>query len=361
MFTFEIGSEVENVQNALETKTVGEDTVSGRKTSILEITPNGGAPYRLWIDKETRLPLQKQSSMQNAIQYTVTYTEIKFMNDVPAELTAYNLPDGYQEIDTNPEQLVSDMQEAGNMAGLIPKVPYSVPEGYNLDSIAVTADKMVKLNYAAKDKKSRVIFLQGKAQDDFKPASKAVLGKLNNHVVEIQSPVEGNSGILTGGGTYAGVTNITSMRWQENGFEFAVVGNASLEGLTIFVNSLANGVVQIPQEGADLLKKPQVDVPVDMEIEKNEQKSVDAGHSPWKLDPAFVAQVFVSLKISPEGITGDYPIKYEDLKVIQNIGTTAVVEVAGGNTPVSRVYLKRLIRQDSTGIWTVVGYDPAEE
>lgn len=85
---------------------------------------------------------------------------------------------------------------------------------------------------------------------------------------------------------------------------------------------------------------------------------MDAGHSPWKLDPVYVAQVFVSLKISPEGIEGEYPVSYEDMEVVKNNGIEAVVEISGDNTPVRRVYLKRLIRQDSTGIWTVVGYDP---
>ncbi len=104
---------------------------------------------------------------------------------------------------------------------------------------------------------------------------------------------------------------------------------------------------------------PKVKVPVDMKIVENDQKSVDAGHSPWQLDPAFVAQVFVSLKISPEGIKGEYPIKYEELKLTQNTGKEVVVQVNAANTPISRVYLKRLVKQDSTGIWTVVGYDPA--
>jgi len=85
---------------------------------------------------------------------------------------------------------------------------------------------------------------------------------------------------------------------------------------------------------------------------------VDAGHSPWKLDPVYVAQVFVSLEISPEGIVGNYPVNYEDIKVIKNNGIEAVLEVSGDVSNISKVYLKKLIRQDSTGIWTVVGYDP---
>lgn len=103
---------------------------------------------------------------------------------------------------------------------------------------------------------------------------------------------------------------------------------------------------------------PKVEVPVNLKIEENSQKSVDEGHSPWRLDPVFVAQVFVSLKIHPEGIKGDYPIKYEELKILKVNEKETVVEVIASKTPIKRVYLKRLIRQDDTGIWTVVGYDP---
>jgi hypothetical protein len=110
----------------------------------------------------------------------------------------------------------------------------------------------------------------------------------------------------------------------------------------------------------DDISNPQVQVPVDLKVVKREQSSVDEGHSPWKLDPIFVAQVFVSLKISPEGIQGDYPIKYEELKIIKSNEKDAVVEVGGINTPIKTVYLKRLIKQDNTGIWTVVGYNPVK-
>lgn len=120
-------------------------------------------------------------------------------------------------------------------------------------------------------------------------------------------------------------------------------------------------VSSIPSNVEDITFNLEVEVPVDLEAEKNTQKSVDEGHSPWRLDTAFVAQVFVSLKISPEGIEGEYPIKTEDLKVIQNTGEQAVIEVSGDVTPIRRVYLEKVVRQDPTGIWTVVGYDPIED
>lgn len=117
-----------------------------------------------------------------------------------------------------------------------------------------------------------------------------------------------------------------------------------------------------PSESAGASAPPgaqwKVAVPYDLEQEKNSQKSVDEGHSPWRLDAAFVAQVFVSLQVSPGGIVGDYPIPYEDFKVTQQNDSDAVVEVNSDKSPTAKVYLKRLARQEEGGIWTVVGYDP---
>ena len=54
-------------------------------------------------------------------------------------------------------------------------------------------------------------------------------------------------------------------------------------------------------------------------------------------------------------------IKIDKYIILQNRGITAIVEVGDSNSAVGKVYLKRLIRKDSTGIWTVVGYDPADK
>lgn len=103
--------------------------------------------------------------------------------------------------------------------------------------------------------------------------------------------------------------------------------------------------------------KSYVEVPVNLEIEKGDQKNADKGSSPWKLDPIFVSQVFVSLQISPKGIQGDYPVKYEELMLVESSNNEAVVEVNAKNTSIKKVYLKRLVKQEDKGIWTVVGYD----
>lgn len=356
MYTFELGKEIEGVSNAIDSRIIGEDDILGRKTTILEVTPKGGLPYKLWIDKDTKLPLQKQTAMQNALQYKVTYTQIAFDELIQEGLMTYSLPDGYKEINISSEQIVNSLEEALATAGFYPDMPKIVPE-YNLNSISVDVTaNAIKLNFTSQDMSKRVTVIESKSSNVFETASTAVMGKVGDNAAEIQSPVMQEIGIL-GTGTYAGVSDVNSIRWQCDDMEYAVIGNIPIDKIIEIVNSLKLGDAEVPEDNAEDFR-PQIDVPVDMEIEKSEQKSADAGHSPWRLDHEFVAQVFASLKISPEGIVGDYPIREDQLKTIYNSGTEAIIEVTGDKTVISKIYLKRLVRQDSTGIWTVVGYDP---
>jgi outer membrane lipoprotein-sorting protein len=358
-FTFELGKEINNLKSAVKTKVIGEDTVAGRAAAVMEVTPQGGSTYKLWIDKETKMPLQKQSAMEFSLQYKVRYTDIAFSDTVPKEFFTYIVPKGYKEININPEQIVNSLEEAKYIVAFTPKLLKNIPTSFVQDNIIVANNsKTSKIEYTSQSKGKKVLVLQRKASGEFKSASMAVLGKVNGSTAEVQSPIQDEVGVLQGGGAYAGVTGLSSVRWQQEGFEYAVVGNTSIEELTLFIEGLAKGSVELSGPG-EPIGKPQVEVPVDLEAEQGDQKNADAGHSPWKLDPAFVAQVFVSLKISPEGVQGEYPIAYEEFKVVQNTGKEAVVEVGGSKTPIKRVYLKRVVRQDNTGVWTVVGYDPA--
>ncbi len=333
----------------------------GRNSAVLKVTPKGGEPYHIWVDKETDLPLQRESGMLNSIQYRVTFTDITPNVDIPKDLFIYKLPQGFKEIEKNPEQVVETIKEAGQTAGFSPEAPWALPDGFEKDSIALADNlKTVRQYFKSKDDKTQIILMQGKALKGFKPDSKAIIGKVNGNPAEIQISLEAELGILSGGGAYGGVTDLASIRWQEADFEYAVLGNAPLEVLAQVIKGLSERQVEIPSANAGSEGKPQVEVPVNMEAEENEQKSVDGGHSPWKLDPLYVAQVYVSLIISPEGITGDYPVAYENFKAVKNTGGEAVIEINDHKSPVSRVYLKKLVRNDSTGIWTVIGYDPAK-
>lgn len=354
-FTFELGKEIENIKNAVNVKVIGEENILGRETSKIEVTPDGGAVYYLWVDKETNLPLQRETAMENAVQYQITYTEIEYLDEIPSELLEYNIPEGFGEIDKNGEQVFENIQEAKEIIGFEPKLISQIPEGYSLKTIAVEM-KNNRLNLYYKNGNNTVIITQMKADGELKPDTSAVLGKVNDNVAEIFVSLDNSEGILTGGGSYAGMTDISRVRWIENGKEYSALGDISLDEMKIFVEEISEGEMIIPEEEVDT-NEPEVTVEVNMEIEESEQKSADAGHSPWRLDPAYVTQVFVSLLIMPDGIQGDYPIAYDSITIEENSGVYAVAKINDDNSPASYVYLKRLVREDSTGIWTVVGYD----
>jgi hypothetical protein len=144
-----------------------------------------------------------------------------------------------------------------------------------------------------------------------------------------------------------------SLRWQQKGLEIKVQGQRTEELAKQLSNSL---VVTPPANQALSHDQPAIKVEVDMEIVKRNQQQVDSGSSPWQLDPVQVAFTFTSLQISPNGINGEPPLAYNSLKVASNNGSDAVIQISEG--PIKTVYVKRLIRQDQSGIWTVIGYDP---
>jgi hypothetical protein len=271
------------------------------------------------------------------------------------------------------DKIIADSKKALIDSGIVLKehdVIVATKEEAKAAFSVMKKDGIVKINYASSDNTDKITVLQKEADETFKPSSMAILGKVNGNAAEIQSPIQNTAGILQGGGVYASTTGIRSIRWQQEGMEYAVYGNVSLDVLARFVEALSDGPVEIPKPEEPLTQEPNpeeaqdeptIKVPVDLEVEKGDQKNVDAGHSPWKLDPVFVAQVFVSLQMSPEGIQGDYPIDYEDFTMVKNDGVKAIVETDNSESPVKRVYLERLVRQDETGIWTVVGYDPKED
>lgn len=70
-----------------------------------------------------------------------------------------------------------------------------------------------------------------------------------------------------------------------------------------------------------------------------------------------MTMTFVSLQMYPQGIVGEFPIDTEDMEILESTDARAMVAVNSQEIPIIKVYLERLIRQDDSGIWTVVGYD----
>ncbi|WP_019849676.1 sigma-E factor regulatory protein RseB domain-containing protein [Desulfitobacterium sp. PCE1] len=297
---------------------IGEDTITGHAATHIEIQPPGGLPYSLWIDQETHLPIQLQTAMQKSLQTTYTYVSLETNTTLTDDIFAYNPPQDYKVIDKNPDKAVASLEEALKVSGMTSAQLSETPQ-----RIFASANRVV-LDFGD------TIVVQAKATTPFVPDLLAILGKAEGGPLEILP---------------------NSLRWQQDGREILVQG----ERVEELAKQLSTNLNFTPQVGAT---PPQdmIPVEVDMEVVKNSQQQVDAGSSPWQLDPTQVAFTFVALKISPEGITGEPPLNTNALQLTDNDGKKAVIQVS--DSPVKTVYLERLIRQDETGIWTVTGYVP---
>lgn len=296
----------------------GSEMIAGRPATKLEISPPGGLTYYLWVDQETSLPVRLQTAMQNALQTTYTFVSFEPNTQIDAGIFTYQPPEGYLIVEEDPGQLVATVQEAVEISRLTPLLPQEAP-----DRIFAFQDRIV-LDYGD------TTIVETVAEGAFEPAANAALGTAAGGPLEVWWE---------------------RLRWRQDGLEVQVEGPRRVE----LAEQIAPGL-NLPDTGEKPGNKARVEVPVDMEVIKASQQQVDRGSSPWQLDPLQVSLTFVNLKVSPEGITGEPEIPEGSFKLLSNNGVEAVVEVSSG--PVGRVYLKRLVRQDETGIWTVTGYDP---
>ncbi len=358
-FTFELQKEMEEVKNALSVEKSGEEMIAGRKATLVKVIPKAGEPYQLWLDQETDLPLQKLSAMQNSIGYKYTFTSIEYTDVIPSDLLAYHLPNQYEEVDTNPEQFVASCEEAESLTGFYPAVLEMVPQGFLFTDRSVLPQEFaVKSYYQTSKKNKTVIVTQRMAEEGLKPKPDAALGMVNDQKAEMRISNTSEENLFKGQSEENGA--IATIRWQEKGYEYEASGNVSMETLSLFAGALSGGEVSIPLNVGAVVNTPQFLIPVDMGETQEAQKSVDEGHSPWKLDPVFVTQVFASLLLSPEGITGEYPVAYNDITILSRDKSQAIAEIKNEKSIAKYVYLNRLIRQDNTGIWSVTGYDGKE-
>ncbi|HEX6989344.1 MAG TPA: sigma-E factor regulatory protein RseB domain-containing protein [Bacillota bacterium] len=299
----------------------GRETVAGREAVRLRITPPGGQPYHLWLDAESGLPLRLQTAMQNALQTTYTFVTFEANAAVDPDLFELAVPDGFTLIEEDPGQLVTTPEEAEQIAGFAPPLPDEAP------ARILARDGRIVLDYGD-------TYIEVEPDDgDFEPEPYGALGRAAGGPLEVLGD---------------------ELRWVQDGLLIRVAGGESVE----LARQLAPDL-ELPDRGDDLISAAQIPVRgLNREALEASQQQVDAGSSPWLLDPVYVAHVFVNLLVSPEGITGEGEIPFEALTLAASSGAQAVVEVSEG--PAARVYLARLVRQDETGIWTVVGYDPRE-
>lgn len=302
-------------------RVVGKELVAGRQASKVEVTPPGGLPYYLWIDSRTHLPVKLRTAM-----YDGMCTEYEFVSFTPNAAVdpaafAYLPPSSYAVISENPQQLVASVEEAREVSGVNPLLPAEPP------AKILAAAGSIALDYGD------IVVVQTDvgAGGGFRPAPGAGLGQAAGGPLEVL---------------------VDRLRWRQGALEVLVEGPR--QSAVALARELAPDLT-LPQDRRDPAATANVLVDVDLDEARRSQQQVDGGHSPWQLDPVYVAMVFVNMQVSPDGIQGEPVIPQTEFRLTDSDGVAAVVAVADG--PISRVYLKRLVRQDDTGIWSVVGYD----
>ncbi|EKP95231.1 sigma-E factor regulatory protein RseB domain-containing protein [Thermaerobacter subterraneus] len=307
-------------------RVVGREQVAGREAIRLRIEPPGGLPYDLWVDAEAHLPLRLRTAMQNGLQTETTFVRFEANAPVDPSRFRFEVPAGYRVEEENPGQLVDTPAEAAAIAGFTPLLPDEAPR-----RILAARDRVV-LDYG------ETVIVEEPAQGPFEPQPNAALGSA------------GQDGVLEVFGE--------RLRWRQQALEITVEGPRRVE----LARALAPDL-RLPDPGGQPSGSgsasgnfdPQVEVSVDMEVERNSQQQVDGGHFPWMLDPVQVAGAFLLGQFG-EQMGDPAALVDEHIRVVHNDGRRAIVEVGVG--PVARVYLERLVRPDESGIWTVVGYDP---
>lgn len=297
---------------------VGSELVAGRQASKMQISPPGGLEYYLWIDKETNLPLQLQTAMQNALQTTYTFASFEANAQIDPVIFDYRVPPGFKVVDADPGQFVNTVEEAVEISGFDPLLPQKAP--FRI----LAFDRRIVFDYGD------TTIVETVARGAFQPAANAALGTAAGGPLEVLRD---------------------KLRWRQYGIEIEISGPERVTLASQIAPDLA-----LPEVNQQLVDQAEVKVEVDMDIVRADQQQVDRGSSPWQLDPLQVSLTFVNLKVSPQGIVGEPKIGPESFTLAINNGIEAIVEVSQG--PISRVYLQRLMRQDETGIWSVVGYDP---
>lgn len=291
-------------------RVVGREVVAGREANILEISPQGGDPYRVWVDAETDLPVRLVTAMQNGIQTIYTFTELEVNQPVDPARFAFRVPEGYAVREDDPGQQVTTLTEAAAHLGFEPVLPGWLP-----DRMIAYSDRLV----AEYGETSVVV---ARAEGEFSPARWGAIGRLAGGAVEVLRE---------------------QLRWRQDGLEVTVTGPEA----EMLARSIAPGI-ELPDPGAPFPQEPAFAVEVDLEVAESSQRQLDGGHMPWQVDPTQVAMSF----LGSQGI----PVDVDSFILAWSTGVRAVVEIPEG--PIGRVYLERLVRQDFSGIWSVVGYDP---
>lgn len=290
----------------------GEEEIAGRRTVRVRFEVPNLKSYHIWIDNETKLPLQMQMKHWSGTTSTMTYQ--RFVPNTPIDSThfTYTAPQGYAV--TEGGVRVSTLDEAAAMVGFQPAMPSERPQ------IIVVRGEEIQMGFG----------------DVEMIASRPLQMRLDSRM---QYGWTGEVPVHTMGRNH--------YVWNQQGVGIRISGS---ERATDLARQIAPdlSLPYEPYSNPYLLSLIEEMVAVDMDAamaaEIEHAKDL-AAHWERAL-PLPVAQRFVAATAS---------VPEEAFRQAGNNGAEAIVTVSEG--PISKVYLRRVARQDEQGLWWVIGYD----
>lgn len=114
LWRYHIGNQVWEVQDAREVKELGGEKLLGRETLVLEYRYSDYL-HRMWVDKETRLPLRKELELyEGGDRLVVEFTRLEINPEIEPGIFSYPMDQGG---DANLEILQIPQEDAGILEG----------------------------------------------------------------------------------------------------------------------------------------------------------------------------------------------------------------------------------------------------
>lgn len=291
-------------------KVTGEEEVLDRKTTRIEGAFPDGRPFAIWIDHETSLPIKFQHTWQNGITATIAYVTFEVNPKLDPSLFTFQIPEGWSVVQD--QVAVASVEEAAAQLGFTPFTIDEKPQRLALS-------------------KGGIILDYGDTQ---------IWQKRPDIPFHVDVSDVAMVGAAAGG---LAVIDEEAALWEQGGLLVSVYGDRWLE----LGRKIAPDLTP-PDTSKDLAAQAEVKVEVSRPEAEALQARADRGEK-------VTNRVLEELVYEVLGQTDETRVARPIPRMSAGNGRQAVVEMENGLY--KRLYFERVVRNDITGLWFLVGYD----
>ncbi len=226
----ELQGVIQEVLDVTDAKLVGEDTIIGRETYKLTLTPKedagrdvfpGNGTPTLWVDKDQWIVLKAEYVADAFGQGSIEVQSFDLNPGLNSDLFTFVVPEGVNVVDAKALQPVPlTLDEAREQAGFQLLVPDYVPEGTTLIEVFKMGDSII-LSYDHSPQASFTL-IEGSEISELAPFE-AQASRMTAKTQDVA--VRGQTGTAltdeAGGNTL--------LYWSENDINFTIAGRISLD------------------------------------------------------------------------------------------------------------------------------------